>query len=340
MPLLIGVDEAGYGPNFGPLVIAATGWLVPAGVTHEGLATTLSTLITTAPASRDDGRLWIADSKKVYRAGQGFSALERGVLCMLSAGRGTEPDGPLSPSDSAWPRGERWPRTLRDLWQRYDATYHVDAARVPWFADVPVTIPVDTREELIGRSRDFWSGWSPQPVRYLGPRITIVVARRFNALLRRYGTKSSLLTHVTLQLVKRCLHEWAGHDPWIDIVCDKHGGRNRYAAMLQDGQTDALVTVQQETRAISHYCWREVLREVHWRFVMESERWLPSALASMTAKYVRELSMKSFNAYWARHAPGVRKTAGYPTDARRFRREIAAAQQRLGLPDNWLWRSK
>ena len=32
MTYLIGTDEAGYGPNLGPLVISATVWQVPDGV--------------------------------------------------------------------------------------------------------------------------------------------------------------------------------------------------------------------------------------------------------------------------------------------------------------------
>ena len=31
MTLVIGTDEAGYGPNLGPLVVAATAWQVDAG---------------------------------------------------------------------------------------------------------------------------------------------------------------------------------------------------------------------------------------------------------------------------------------------------------------------
>ena len=219
--------------------------------------------------------------------------------------------------------------------------------RTVWTPDVPPGTPTiqwryqSTRPESFRHvALDFSNRWYRQPVRYLGAMVSIVMARRFNSLLRKHGTKSSLLTHATLRLVKRCLGSWAGCQEIVDVVCDKHGGRNRYAAMLQSGQTDALVMVHQEKRPLSRYGWRDGHRDVRWRFVMKSERWLPSALASMTAKYIRELSMLSFNAYWAHHVPGIRPTAGYPTDARRFRREISDAQRRLRLPDRWLWRSR
>ena len=37
MPYLLGTDEAGYGPNLGPLVISASLWEVPEGVRGDDL---------------------------------------------------------------------------------------------------------------------------------------------------------------------------------------------------------------------------------------------------------------------------------------------------------------
>src|SRR5262245_49217894 len=79
MGYLIGTDEAGYGPNFGPLVVSATVWHV------HGSPRGLDLYHRLAPAVTRDGNgdvaggaVWIADSKVVYRAGQGLGALERG----------------------------------------------------------------------------------------------------------------------------------------------------------------------------------------------------------------------------------------------------------------------
>ncbi len=58
----------------------------------------------------------------------------------------------------------------------------------------------------------------------------------------------------------------------------------------------------------------------------------------MTAKYLRELSMAAFNEFWQRHVPDLKPTAGYPRDAERFHRQIAAAQRQLGIDDCQLWR--
>jgi hypothetical protein len=52
------------------------------------------------------------------------------------------------------------------------------------------------------------------------------------------------------------------------------------------------------------------------------ERHLPVALASMVAKYIREVRMVSFNRFWTDRIPDLRPTAGYPQDAERFIRSI------------------
>ena len=54
----------------------------------------------------------------------------------------------------------------------------------------------------------------------------------------------------------------------------------------------------------------------------------PVALASVLAKTVRELFMESLNTWFAEQVPGVRPTAGYPQDARRFLEDVASVLDR------------
>jgi ribonuclease HII len=62
------------------------------------------------------------------------------------------------------------------------------------------------------------------------------------------------------------------------------------------------------------------------------------ALASMLAKYLREVCMRQFNRFWATHVPGLKPTAGYPVDARRFLADIRPAMAALGIPEEAVWR--
>jgi ribonuclease HII len=52
------------------------------------------------------------------------------------------------------------------------------------------------------------------------------------------------------------------------------------------------------------------------------EHHFPVALASMIAKYTRELQMIRLNRYFAGMMPELKPTAGYVTDGRRFLKEI------------------
>src|SRR5437588_4915474 len=99
MGYLIGTDEAGYGPNLGPLVVSATVWRVEDSPRGVDLYERLYPAVTKDPCdasdprepSRNDAeakprpatRLWIADSKVVYRPAQGLAALELGVQAAL-----------------------------------------------------------------------------------------------------------------------------------------------------------------------------------------------------------------------------------------------------------------
>ena len=51
----------------------------------------------------------------------------------------------------------------------------------------------------------------------------------------------------------------------------------------------------------------------------------------MAAKYTRELFMDAFNAYFAGRLDGLRPTAGYYEDGRRFLGEIEPLIETLGI---------
>ncbi|MBT4767319.1 MAG: hypothetical protein HOO04_03055 [Phycisphaerae bacterium] len=66
---------------------------------------------------------------------------------------------------------------------------------------------------------------------------------------------------------------------------------------------------------------------------------LPVALASMTAKYVRELLMIRLNRFFQNHMPELKPTAGYVEDGRRFVSDIEPVIASAGLNRSALIRS-
>ena len=78
-------------------------------------------------------------------------------------------------------------------------------------------------------------------------------------------------------------------------------------------------------------------RELRFRFLPRAEgQSMPVALASMLCKYLREVLMRQFNEYWIAKLPGLRPTAGYPSDAKRY---YEAIKHLVAEPDA-VWRRK
>ncbi|MEM8944254.1 MAG: hypothetical protein AAGD11_03650 [Planctomycetota bacterium] len=323
MTLLIGIDEAGYGPNFGPLCVGATAWRVKdRGTRSEGrvadLYELLAEIISPAP---DKHRIAIADSKRLYKPAShsqscGLAHLERAVHTAL----------------------EMLDRPAADLQSL------LSPPELPWYADYNCPLPLDADVvEIMALVEQWQTANEAAGVELLDIQVRTVYPAEFNELTEYYGTKGAALSHVSLELAKTILGRLPAtrhQPPTTHISCDKHGGRNRYAALLQHHFPDAIVQVVEESRPISRYRWGQLPSRTEVSFRSKGEAELPVALASMAAKYFRELAMRAFNAYWGRHVPNLKPTAGYPLDAKRFKSEIAAVQSKLGIDDRTLWRNR
>lgn len=318
MTILIGTDEAGYGPNLGPLLISATAWRVRDEDDAVELYYVLRKVVR-ADASSDQ-HIPIADSKELYKPGGGWANLERGLLpCVALVAKTIE----------------SWREAWTTLAPR-DATY---LDEVPWYADYDSVLPADLdRGELRLARERLAGGLKAAGVSLLRIQSTPVFPARFNKLLDRHESKGAALSLETLQLVKNVLSEC--DDERVVIQCDKHGGRNKYAALLQTVFPDHLCQIVCEGRETSVYRWGPQSRRIEIRFTAKGESFLPTALASMASKYLRELAMKAFNDFWGQQIPGLQPTAGYPVDAKRFKSDIEAKQKELGISDQVLWRRK
>lgn len=331
MGYLIGTDEAGYGPNLGPLVISATVWHVPAinslpDLARLDLYKQFGDQVTaTAPSAAGDA-VWISDSKRLYKPGGGLRQLEQSVLASLAALRNDVESEPVA----------RW----SDLWQQLVPYVDQDMAHSPWYERFDEELPVDATEfDIAQDAAALRAACQQADIRLCAIRSSVVFPNRFNSLLKEHASKGQLLSQTTLDLVTQMVHCLQGAEP-IVVSCDKHGGRNRYGRLIQTQFPDTLVEVRGESRAVSLYRLGPAERRIEMRFQAKGECFLPSALASMVSKYLRELAMRAFNDFWCRRVPDLKPTAGYPVDARRFHKQIRPTQQRLQIGDADLWRRK
>ena len=323
MAYFIGTDEAGYGPNLGPLLISATLWEAPDDVGVEDLFDRLAHVI--APdlgRNNAHGRCRVAmgDSKKLYSPDIGLRHLERGLWAALGL------------------LGHR-PRTWRDVWGAL-APDGLDAMQtVPWYVDYDGSAPFACDAAEIEPLPDLLrAGMAAVGVRLLAVRSRAVFAHQFNDLVEEHGSKGTALSHETLALAAAMIEPLPAAP--ILLVCDKHGGRNCYGPLLAAHFPEWLVEVRCEGRQRSIYRFGPPERRVEVRFCAKGDSILPAALASMASKYLRELAMQAFNEFWRRHVPGLKPTAGYPLDAKRFRADIAHMQRQLNISDRVLWRSR
>ncbi|MGA2033142.1 MAG: hypothetical protein ABSG68_12860 [Thermoguttaceae bacterium] len=318
MAYLIGTDEAGYGPNLGPLVISATLWEVPEKIGPEGLYGLLEAVIC-ADRAQSPMRVIMADSKILYQSGKGLRLLEHGLWAAFAL------------------LGQR-PARCADVWQLLAP--ECAAERTALFdgcdhLSVPIDLDAAELQPLAPRLRE---GFAAAGVRLLSVRSRAIFPRQFNEQIDRQGSKGAALSRWTMALVAELMGCLPGGP--ISVVCDKHGGRDHYLPLLMEHFPEVLIECHGEARQRSVYRFGPPERRVEIAFQAKAEAQLPVALASMASKYLRELAMRAFNGFWCPRVPALEATAGYPQDARRFKSQIAAVQSTLGIEDRAIWRQR
>lgn len=328
MTIIIGTDEAGYGPNLGPLVVAASGWRIdaPQSQASEKLVLAIDHALSEIVSQGFKGPLW-ADSKTIFRGTNGLVSLERGVLSAVALCVGNVPGA--------------WSSLANLLAGGITPTAH-DRTATEWTALEQLVLPLEVKASSCDRIasclRDILR---QQGVTLECLRATAVYPASFNAMLDCGLNKSDILSSTTLSLAATICQEIRSSTPSdalepILLWCDRHGGRKSYASLLSHHFDAAIVSILVETASCSTYSIGS--QAIRVEFSVGGESRIPVALASMTAKYVRELSMSVFNAAWAARVPGLKPTAGYPTDAIRWRRDAKEAISAAEMPIDSLWR--
>lgn len=332
---MIGVDEAGYGPNLGPFAVGVSLWhLENADPCSSGLRERLAPLFRSADdldgATDCEGTgAIIDDSKRVYSPKLGLAGLTVPVLSLMRL-------------------LDQRPESALDVVEAMRVEPHREIGSHPGYDWSAVPDPVKHHmasiDALEQASRRHFANRGVQLVDLAG---TLIFPEEWNSGLVRHETKSRLLSFTTFHVVRKMLErierQQATRQQPVLISCDKHGGRNCYAALIQAALGDVVdfVRVVSESRERSLYSWRTRSGQpVEMEICMGGESRMQVALASMAAKLARELCMQAWNAYWKNIVPGLQPTAGYPVDAKRFRRDIADAVNKSGIAESAIWRVK
>ncbi|MFN4257967.1 MAG: hypothetical protein ACK4RK_01620 [Gemmataceae bacterium] len=321
MPWIVGIDEAGYGPNLGPLVMTAVSCQVPNELIDADLWHVLRDGVR-RQREVDNGQIIVDDSKQVYSTAKGLAQLE--ATALVCSGRGE------------WPL----PFPLHHLMEMMSLEGSAELTREPWYHGNSILPCTCVGERLAVLSARFAATCRQVGVHWNPVRSVIVCPTQFNTITMRHDSKGAVLAHGLTRLMQTYCQPDGTTEP-IAVFVDKHGGRNNYAAMLHQAISDGMVVVQEESALKSTYHVLGLSRPVQVTFQPRADAaHLCVALASIVSKYLREVLMAEFNMFWKQHLPDLKPTAGYPVDAVRFWNAIHPVAERLGISKASLWRER
>jgi ribonuclease HII len=301
MAVLAGIDEAGYGPILGPLVVSASAFSIPDSLLKADLWQQLRKSIA-IKKKHLAGRLLITDSKKAYSRSAGIRHIQRTTLAVLRC-LGAEPADLNSLLNFLCP----------DCPQRLKM--------YPWYSNGDTT-PLDyDRADIKIVSDVFSSDMAQHGIRLLAVHSHCLDVAHYNKLIAAVKNKASVLFSTTAALIKSIWDNCS--DENIQIIVDRQGGRSRYRKNLQRMFSELELAVINESQNSSSYELRNTDRKMRIHFVIKADqRYMPVCLASMVSKYVRELLVARINNYFLCHHEQLKPTAGYFKDGRRFIADI------------------
>ncbi len=317
MAILAGIDEAGFGPILGPLVVSSSVFRMP----EKLLGANLWEVLEKSVADRRKGlggRLLIADSKKAFSRTIGIKHLRRTVLAALEH-LGSEPKNLTGLVTALCP-------DCLDRLGEYPWYKHIDDYQLG-SDDATITIGA----AMLARNL------KANHIELLGVKSRCLEVAHYNKMISAVKNKAKVLFSATAELIGAITEKFANED--INIVIDRQGGRSHYQRQLQLMFGEAQLKILRENQRLSSYELKTGKRRVRIHFAVGADdKYLPVSLASMASKYLREVLVDNINRYFISFNNGLKPTAGYWKDGLRFIEDIKTHIPGAGYDANQLIR--
>ena len=233
MPIIAGIDEAGYGPKIGPLVMTAVVMELPAGCGHETDIWHLLKEAISDTIQKRGKRIVVNDSKKTFSQKSGLRILEETVLSFIWSIRG---------------RVTRFSDLLRLLSNHDEDVFD----KYPWYKGKDINLPVASNvSSLLQFADSIKKSIRQQNVNFHEFKSIFLCVHEINREIQCDRNKALLLFNNSLQHLKEIFHCFGEQEP--RVLIDKHGGRNYYHQLLTKGFTGYSVNTISEGRCESTY---------------------------------------------------------------------------------------
>jgi ribonuclease HII len=321
MPIIAGIDEAGYGPKIGPFVLSSVVMDIPAKHHNEANIWHIFEDAVSDKIRKRGNRIVVNDSKKIYSQKSGLRLLEETVLSFIWSTKG---------------KVTRFSDLLKILSNYNEEVFD----KYPWYKGKDLDLPIASNVSAILNYADLIKHTiSSQDANILDVKSIFLCAYEINRQIGFMGNKSLLLFDNSVKFLKEIFECFGDREP--KVLIDKHGGRNYYHKLLAESFEGCDVKAVSEGNPISTYKISNGRRKMNVSFAEGADsKHFPPALASMFSKYIRELFIRLFNAYWQEKVQDIKPTAGYPEDAKRFLSQIQNTKNKLGISDDILIRVK
>jgi hypothetical protein len=265
--IVAGIDEAGYGPLLGPLVVGCCAFDVGPTTVVPCLWKRLSKLVSKNRLA-SGRKLHVNDSKMVYSPSIGLKELERSVLAMLCAG--WEMPGDL---------GAMLGLTARSVLAELGDYSWYQTGENETFPVEQEALPI----QLFANALRMEMERSQTRFVYMGAQV--VLERRLNQLMDATRNNASVLFSTSAMHLDHLLKTY-GSQP-MTIFCDRQGGREHYGSLLRLMFDEWSLEVLQEEDGHSYYQLHRGQDSVRIIFREKAEtQCMAVALASMLSKCV------------------------------------------------------